>query len=247
VEAGRGARLDNDPPEAAPPQPEYRSPEGVAKTLVALLAVSLLIDLIASISDLAEINLLTRIQEGAVVTDQEADANDRRQGMIGLAQTVAFIATAITFLVWFRRLYRNIPPLRVGPLRYRPGWAVGAWFVPILNLFRPKQIMNDIWRASDPVDGYRPASLEGRGVPFLVNAWWAMFLVSSAFDRATLAALEAETVDELLASAKTYAVSDAFNILLSAVAIAVVVSVTKRQRIHAEHIFGSDATRPQAL
>ena len=35
-------------------------------------------------------------------------------------------------------------------LRYRPWWAVGAWLLPVFSLFRPKQVLNDVWRASDP-------------------------------------------------------------------------------------------------
>ena len=39
-------------------------------------------------------------------------------------------------------------------LRYGTGWAIGAWFIPIFNLFRPKQIANDIDRASAPDAGH---------------------------------------------------------------------------------------------
>jgi hypothetical protein len=35
-------------------------------------------------------------------------------------------------------------------MRWSAGWAIGAWFVPVLSLVRPKAILNDIWRASDP-------------------------------------------------------------------------------------------------
>ena len=34
-------------------------------------------------------------------------------------------------------------------LRYGNGWAIGAWFVPILSLVRPKQMANEIWRGSE--------------------------------------------------------------------------------------------------
>ena len=30
------------------------------------------------------------------------------------------------------------------------GWAIGPWFVPILNLFRPWQIAVETWEGSDP-------------------------------------------------------------------------------------------------
>ncbi len=31
--------------------------------------------------------------------------------------------------------------------RYGHGWAIGGWFVPILNFWRPMQVVNDVWRA----------------------------------------------------------------------------------------------------
>ena len=58
-------------------------------------------------------------------------------------------------IAWTHRLYRNLEPLGFRELRFGSGWAVGGWFVPFLNLVRPKQIVNDIWRAGDPALGPR--------------------------------------------------------------------------------------------
>jgi hypothetical protein len=54
--------------------------------------------------------------------------------------------------------------------------AIGAWFVPILGLFRPKQIANDVWRGSERgVD----VSTQRRqvGLPRFLQWWWGLFLV----------------------------------------------------------------------
>jgi Domain of unknown function (DUF4328) len=45
-------------------------------------------------------------------------------------------------------------------------WVVGAWLVPVLNLWVPRQVLLDIWRASAP---RRPVS------GALVNAWGVLF------------------------------------------------------------------------
>ena len=66
----------------------------------------------------------------------------------------ALIVAAFAFLIaWTSRLYRNLRPLGVRRLRFTEGWAIGGWFVPFVNLVRPKQILNDIWRGSDPARG----------------------------------------------------------------------------------------------
>jgi len=57
--------------------------------------------------------------------------------------------------------------------RFGVGWAIGAWFVPVLNFWRPKQTANDIWSASDP-------TAEGKhlGSP-LLTWWWLCFLLAN--------------------------------------------------------------------
>jgi hypothetical protein len=103
---------------------------------------------------------------------------------IGLA---AFVLTAILFLVFFHRAYSNLSTLAPAERRYSTGWAVGSWFIPILSLFRPKQIANDIWRGSD-----------GSRVPPVFHWWWAFFLVGGiaffGYDKEQVTVSEAKTV-----------------------------------------------------
>ena len=93
---------------------------------------------------------------------------------VGLVQAAWFLVTAGLWLAWFRRAYLNLPALGARRLRYRPWWAVGSWLLPVFSLFRPKQVLNDIWRASDPDLPFRPArrlaQTAGRGAARLVVA-----------------------------------------------------------------------------
>jgi eukaryotic-like serine/threonine-protein kinase len=93
---------------------------------------------------------------------------------------IVFVLCAGVFIAWFFRAYSNLRRLGVQNLRYGKGWAIGAWFVPILSLVRPKHIANDIWRGSEP-----GADVAARwhqvSVPGLVHWWWAMFLIQGFF------------------------------------------------------------------
>jgi hypothetical protein len=81
--------------------------------------------------------------------------------------------TATVFIIWFHRAYRNLGSLGVAQLRWGTGWAVGGWFVPLLNFVRPKSIANDIWRGSDPAASTEVADFEPQGpVPWFHNLWW---------------------------------------------------------------------------
>jgi len=58
-------------------------------------------------------------------------------------------------------------PVGTRESRFTPGWAVGYWFVPFVNLVRPYQIVADLWLRSDVLNG--EGSTERRNAPALVH------------------------------------------------------------------------------
>ena len=92
----------------------------------------------------------------------------------GLSGLFLLVAAGV-FIAWFFRAYKNLRRLGVQNMRYGNGWAIGAWFIPIFGMIRPKQIANDIWRGSER--GVE-VSTQWRQVevPSLVHIWWALFL-----------------------------------------------------------------------
>ena len=158
---------------------QYASAKGRTNWATFFLALFGLITIASIVSTIAEIGLLQRIDGGGVFVSRadiaDIEASDRRQGIIGGVYALSFIAAAIAFLLWIRRASENLAPLGADGQRFSPGWAVGAWFVPIIWLFRPYQVMAEIWRGSRPEnsDGWTdfPASR-------LLGFWWAGWLVS---------------------------------------------------------------------
>lgn len=56
------------------------------------------------------------------------------------------------------------------------GWAVGRFFLPLLNLWHPFLGVAEIWRVSvDPVDPDRIRT------PALLHWWWGLWLATSLF------------------------------------------------------------------
>ena len=185
-----------------------------------LLIAIVVVSAIAAISDAFEYELLGRIDRGDNVTSGEVDFNDARQAVIGITQFLLNTAVVVTFLMWFSRAYSNLPALGMAERRYGQGWSIGAWFVPILNLFRPKQIANDTWRAGEQV----------AHLPALLNWWWALWLVSSIADNISFrASLRGDTAMELQATAAAALVSDVLTIPAGLLAIGAVRMITRRQ------------------
>ena len=135
----------------------------------------------------------------------------------------ALVLTAIVFLVFFHRAYSNLATLGAAERRYTPGWAVGSWFIPILSLFRPKQIANDIWRGSD-----------GSPVPAVFHWWWALWLVGGiayyGYDKEQVTVAEARRVVFVQATGEVILVAAALC------AATVVRLIARRQRLRADLI-----------
>lgn len=132
------------PPGAGAHRARSNPLDGRLNAVLVVFAVVAVINVIAVISDVLGIHLFDRLLAGKTLTDSEIESNDRRTLVVGIAYTVVYAVAAIVWIRWFHRAYSN---LDAGDRRYGTGWAIGGWFVPILSLWRPKQIANDLWTA----------------------------------------------------------------------------------------------------
>jgi hypothetical protein len=172
---------------------------------------------------------------------------------VGLVQAAWFLVTTGLWLAWFRRAYLNLPALGARRLRLRPWWAVGAWLLPVFSLFRPKQVLNDIWRASDPdlppdqADAWRK-----RPVAELLGWWWLAFLASVLVRSITTEAVHAaadlmllgllpEQFDRFQPSAGMQVLADLLTVLCGLLALRVVRRTTARQDERAARLAATGA------
>lgn len=86
-----------------------------------------------------------------------------------------FIALVTLFSVWVYRVNSNARALGAQGMRFSPRWAVGWFFVPIMNFFRPYQVVREVWKASDPKV---LTQWDQKKTPVLLKAWWAAWLLS---------------------------------------------------------------------
>ena len=142
---------------------------------------------------------------------------------------VAMLACGVVFIGWTRRLYRNIDELG-GARRFTPGWAVGAWFVPILNFWRPRQVLDDVWRTSSPE---RWQGTQAMGRSGLLDAWWAAFIIAGIGSRIANAGLASEDVNA--GDIRFTGVVDLLYLAAAVLAFWVVTRITEEQEAHAAH------------
>lgn len=188
------------PDSTAPPAvgPGYESSAGRARVARWLFAATIAANACSLVALVAQLALLNR---GPGRIGLEAwKTSEHRVAVIALVELVLYLPTAIIFLYWLHRSYRNLRELHAGELRFTPGWAVGYWFVPVLNLWRPKQVLDDLWR------GTREPRADSASKSTLIALWWGCWIgglivsrVAGVGDVGTLTDLKRENVLLLVA------------------------------------------------
>lgn len=174
------------PPEGALPRPEvagkygpYRNTRRLAVVVSVFLAIGLLLNVTRGGLNLAY-----------TLTDfgNNAGLVERIEGIMTVLGSSGLLCF-IFFGIWIVRSAKNAwlfaeYSRRPGQSGFRvqqdvpadtPGWAVGWYFIPIANLWKPYTAMRDLVRAS---------TLHRSLPPFLLPTWWGLWVGSNLTDNA---------------------------------------------------------------
>lgn len=103
--------------------------------------------------------------------------------LVSFLGLVLTILTAIYFIRWFRRAYYNQEQMFGTDMNYSNAWCAGSWFVPFLNLFRPVQLMKEMFEnANFKLDKLDRENNERRDNT-LITIWWTGWIIVSIFTR----------------------------------------------------------------
>jgi hypothetical protein len=193
----------------------------LTKFLKTMLWISLGISVISLLSDFMQMNLLS----AGSFSQAEAKANDSRQLITGILYLVAFIVTGIVFLKWTHRANSNCHGFGAQGMKFSPGWSIGYYFIPFLNLYRPYQAMKEIWKVSTS-----PANWQNEMGSPLLGWWWALGLIAGFLGQASFRMfMKADTVSSLQASTTMSIVSGVIDIPLYIVAVSLVSAIFAKQ------------------
>ena len=70
--------------------------------------------------------------------------------VFALVSFVVFVALGVLYLIWVHAMTCNLAAFGTVGYKVSPGWAVGYYFIPIINLGRPYDNMAAAWKASNP-------------------------------------------------------------------------------------------------
>ncbi|WP_426491622.1 DUF4328 domain-containing protein [Hymenobacter sp. 102] len=114
------------------------------------------------------------------------------------------LASAVSFIRWARRAYYNLGAIGVDT-SYSDASVVYAWMLPVTSLYRPYQLMREIWQLTQ-----REAF--GHIRPHMVlRVWWASFLLRSVLGIVVAAIGHGMTLESLRTAMQFQALSLAFD------------------------------------
>jgi len=193
-----------------------------AKAAIMFIWIMLGLQIAVLGSNYLQYNLLKEALENGSVSPSKAMINDFRQTAITLLFLIAYIISAVTFIKWFRRAYANLH-LRVKVLDHSEGWAAGAWFVPIVNLYRPIQIMSELYNESDELLVKKKIIPERSLKTTYITFWWILWIVSGLISNIFFRFTNNDnTIEDLLSNTQKSMIVDLLMIPLCFVTVKVI-------------------------
>ncbi len=149
------------------------------------------------------------------------------QALLNLLQLVLLVVTTIAFLMWVYRANWNAHALGAVDMRFRPGWAVGWYFIPLANLWMPFRVMSEIWRVSA-----NPGDWQNTPRSSVLGWWWALYLLHSGFNGAAYSD-ETGSVTQLMTDAVFAALASLLGVALNLVAWRMIRKIAANQLFQA--------------
>lgn len=217
---------------ASSPYGPYRNVSGLRLVILILLGIGI-------ICSLLQIFVISQFNSAyaSFGSDDEADADLwlEHSGNLATFEVVAFYITVVIWCIWKNKscknawLFRSAQPTQLlGMMDVpTPGWAVGGYFVPILNLWKPYQAMVFI---RDQV-----ASKVNTGP--LVGFWWASFLTMRIANRYFFRdSVGLTTVEEVVQYNQGVMIGSGITIVATVIAAILIHKISTGQKLLAREL-----------
>jgi hypothetical protein len=213
----------------------------LARTATACLAATAAAGWLAVGVAVRELALLAHATGGEYVAPAARDAWSLTHEVLLWVRAALFALTAAAFLGWLFQARVNLRAMGVRRLRFARSWTVAAFLVPVLNAFRPYQVLHEVWQASAP-ETLDPFEWRVAAVPGLLPLWWGALLAWVAL--AALALLiglgSGGSLPKLQLAAGLRALADAAGAVAASLACLVVARLSAAQEAKQRRLAGAE-------
>ena len=201
-----------------------------AKNLITIFWILTGLTVVGLFSGYNELQILKNVQMGEYISEQEINTSDLIQGVIGLLQFGIYIASVVLFLNWFRRAYCNLHRLEIKYLKHKESMAIWSWFIPIICIFRPVQIMSEIWNETQEKIKKFDSNYQIKSGGLIIGLWWTLYVISNFFGRYVLkTAFKDDTIEQLIEGSEAILISDIMQVPEGLLVILIVSQLSKME------------------
>lgn len=193
-----------------------------AKILLSMIWIVLGLEILSLVSSGLQYNLLQTVSNGGELTSEAAKANDLREQIIAIIYLIAYIISGITFIMWFRRAYYNLHQ-KVKNLSSTEGWAAGCWFVPFVNLYRPYQIMKELYEETKKYLVSKDESSQVDLTTKFLGVWWTLWIINGILGQIIFRlSMHADTLPKLMTTTTLNIIGGVIGVGLGIVTLRVI-------------------------
>ncbi len=191
-----------------------------AKLIVLFLWLTIVSEVLSIISSYFQFSVIEDFFNDYDIKDTDFEFADNLSNVITIVYFIVFLCSIIFFIQWFRRAYFNLHIL-LKDLKFDEGWAAGSWFVPFLNLFRPVEIMKELYERTSFILTENNVRFDNK--KNVINIWWGFWIVSGVISNFIFRySLNASTLESLQNLTIMNMISSVVSIVLGFFAIKVV-------------------------
>jgi len=172
----------------------------------------------------------------ANVLDIAKTVNDYKsdQSVIWACIFFATIALIVAFTMFIHQASSNLKHLRTEGQKFTPGWAVGWFFIPLMNLYKPIGIVRELVKASGATDTKNPAAWQNGNPPdgLMISSWWTLVIFAILFGPRGIAVFVGrDNISDWAAAGRLLVWSDLFQVLPLVLTVIVVFRLQRAQEI----------------
>lgn len=123
-----------------------------------------------------EFSLLSDAVNGIAVHGNDLDDVQQRSRLELPLLLLVGLFCGIVFLFFTGRTLQVAGDCGANGMRYKYGWVVASYFLPIVSWFVPYAAMQESWRASNPACGAH--DWHASKGSYLIRLWWGLWLAS---------------------------------------------------------------------
>ena len=165
-------------------QYKFKNPLSLCLWVKRLMWIHIIVSFALLVSLTWELKVLKDFQDG-VFSDQAIflkalELPTEIIAYLAIVFLIIFLGGGIIVFKWIKEANKNVRALGAKDLSFTPGWAVGWFFIPFANLFKPFKVMNEIWSAS-----HSPENWQQDEKNRAVQKWWGLWIGSNGLIQLT--------------------------------------------------------------